>query len=335
MGNDGDKNIEPEWLRSIPLRSEEIGFSADELIACKACRKPNPPNRSSCLYCGTKIEGAGVTKFDIESPESWENGYNIILTETSSANVDRVVVQLASLLGADRETAQAILAAGRGIPLARVKTESQAVGVSEKLASFGIKTMIVADISLQPTSPPTRLRSISFDGDTLKLELFNLRETRTIKSGEVALIVLGTILEGKTELVERRKRRGTKTVSEAETSSDQPVIDVYSATDPTGWRIPSSGFDFSCLGSDKSLLVAENMKTLTSKLVEFSPTVRIFDAYIRVRSMLESSWPSESRRDSLPVGMNRKEVSNVFTTSNTTQLTKYSRLQWRLYEKKV
>ncbi len=335
MAGDSDQNIEPEWLRNLPLRSEEPGFSPDQLIKCDACGKANAPNRVACLYCGTGIDGVSTTRTEIEFPENWESGYNIILGDARSADLAPAADQIASMLGAETETINAVLAAGRGLPLARVKTESQAESISVKLSEFGIGSTIVADESLQAASPPTRLRSMTFEGSSLRLELFNRGRFELLESSELALVIPGVLVQGKTESVERRKRGRIKTLREAEMASDEPVLDIYSVNEPTGWRIRASGFDFSCLGEDKSLLVAENMQKLTAKLAEFSPAVSIAADYAKISSILEYAWPIESRRDTLALGLNRKEVSSVFTTNNSLQFNRYSRLQWQLYEKKV
>ncbi len=330
MASDSDQNPEPEWLRNLPLLSEEIGFSPEELVACGACGKANAPNRPACLYCGTALEQSGITRFEIREPEGWESGFNVVVIETSDADLDRAAVHMASLLRTERDVMSSILTAGAALPLARVESESQAKGVAEKLAELGIKTMIVADDSLHPKSPPARLRSIVFEGDKLNLELFNGSGIRSLERNELALIVPGIILEARAESIEKRKLRGSKTLSETETSTDGLVIDIYSRNDPTGRRIPASGFDFSCLGSDKSLTVVENMRKLVARLADFSPSAKLIQDYARVRLILEYAWPSESKRESQHIKLSRKEVSNVFTSSNVTQLTKYSRLQWRL-----
>lgn len=333
MGGDSDQNNEPEWLRNLPLRSEEIGFSQGQMVACKRCGKANPPNREVCLYCGIGLGGRNA-KLDIRKLETWENGFNVVV-DASDADIDRAAGSLASMLGMERDALKSILTAGKKIPLSRVGSESQALGVSEKLEGFGIKTMIVPDASLQPTVPPTRLRTLSFDGGVLRLEHFNLGNVESLERDELILIVPGVILEGRTESVEKRKRSESKVLHETETSSDQPVIDIYAKSDPVGWRIPAAGFDFSCLGPEKSLIVAQNMKRLISKLVEFAPDATRVDEYERVHSILEYTWPSESRKDIQPRSAARKEVSNVFITNNLIQFTKYSRLQWRLYEKEI
>jgi hypothetical protein len=263
-----------------------------------------------------------------------------VVTDSRGADRGPAAVELASLLRTEADVMLSILSAGEPLPLARVESEDQASGVVERLRELGIEAMIVSDDSLHPASPPARLKSIVFDDDKLKLELFNGSEIRSIERGELALIVPGMILEARAESIEKRKLRGSKTISETETSSDMRVIDIYSRNDPTGRRIPSSGFDFSCLGAEKSLTVADNMKKLTARLAEFSPSAKLVEDYARVRLTLEYAWPSESKHESQHLGLSRKQVSNVFTSNNATQLTRYSRLQWQLfsggfYEEKV
>ena len=335
MASDDDKNLGSERLRDLPLRSGEIGFSPDEMVSCPACGKANAPNRPACLYCGTTLGNRGITRLDIRVPDGWENGFNVVVIDTRGADLGRAAVHLASLLGMERAAMTSILSAGKELPLARVESENQAKGIAEKLNELGIRTMIVEDESLHPASPPTRLRAIVFDGGSLKLELFNGSEIRSLGRDDLVLIVPGIILEVRAESVEKRKLRGSKTLQETETSSDGFVIDIYSRNDPIGRRIPSSGFDFSCLGSEKSLTVAENMKKLTARLAEFSPSAKVVDDYARVRSLLEHAWPSDSKRESQHLGVGRKVISKVLASNNLAQLTKYSRLQWRLYEEKV
>jgi hypothetical protein len=281
------------------------------------------------------LESVGITKFDIREPEGWENGFNVVVADAREADVDRAAMLLASLLREERENAKIILTSGKTLPLARVESEEQASGITERLLELGVKTLIVSDTALQPNAPPTRLRSIAFESDELKLGLFGNGEVRTVKSTELALIVPGMIVERRTESVEKRKLRGAKTVSETEMSSDESVIDIYSNSEPSGWRIRAAGFDFSCLGSAKSLIVSENMKRLAARLAEFSPTARVVDDYMSIRSTLEHSWPSEAKRDSEVLGLKGKEFARRLTTTNSTQFTKYSRLQWQRYEKKV
>jgi len=321
---------ELDRLRNLPIRSEDIGFAPEELIVCGKCAKSNAPNRAACLYCGAELEGVTMTKLEARDLESWENGFNVIVVDTSRADVDSAANDLARTLRLEREFVTAILRSPRPLPLARVESEAQAVAISEGLDQLGIETRVIEDRSLQPTSLPVRLRSLAFTEDGIVLGLFSQGEVRSIKLDDLAIIVSAVTLEERTESIEKKKRRSTTTVSEAQTSERGHVIDIYSTQHAGGWRIPSSGFDFSCLGPDKSLLVNENMERLVTKLVRIHPDAKLIDDYLAVRSLLENCWPSESRKDTERLGLGRKEFSSVSTTNNKLQLTKFSRLQWHL-----
>jgi ribosomal protein L32 len=335
MPGDNDQNPEPDWLLNLPTRSNDIGFAPEELVQCMVCGKRNAPHRTSCLYCGDAIAAGEIERLDARELESWENGFNVILLDSAQAEVETAAKQIASILDKERDVVASLLESNRPVPLCRLESEAKASLLGAKLEALGVMTTVVSDESLKVKSPPSRLRSLRFENESLTLELFNSGEKIDLRRDEIALIIPGVFTEDRTESIGKRKRKSTKTVQEIDTSSDQPVIDIYSAHDPNGWRIPGTGFDFSCLGADKSLIVAENMKELEVKLAQFAPSARMIDDYKRLRSSLEVAWPSESRRDSQLSGVGLRQISNVFTTNNSGQFTKFSRLQWRLYEKEV
>ena len=334
MNDSGDSNSDLERLRELPIRSEEIGFAPGAMVACEKCRRSNPPNREICMYCGAALTGRGAeARLEIRQPESWENGFNVVVLKSGAGNAESAARTIASLLATEIEVVRTILASGKRLPIARVGSESQAASIVESLAGFGFETTVVSDEALVPVPTPVRLRSLRFTEDELVLELFGKPELEHLQREDLALIVSGVLLETRTELIEKRKRRETKTLSEIQTSSDMPVTDLYSRSDPTGWRIPATGFDFSCLGPGKSLLVGENMQSLIAALLRFSPAVKLVNDYAELRPMLEHPWPGESRSDSLGfqrTGVAGKGLSRIFTTNNSLQFTKYSRLQWHL-----
>lgn len=334
MTDTGDTDSDLDRLRELPIRSEEIGFAPDAMIPCEKCGRSNAPNREICMYCGAALAGRSVgVRREIRQPESREQGFNVVVMKSAVDNIEPAVRTIASFLEAEIDAVRAILTSGKRLPIARVGSEAEADLVVRKLAGFGIETSVVSDEKLMQSTSPVRLRGLRFTDDELVLELFGKPGTERVQAEELALIVAGVLLETRTESVEKRKRRETKTVSEIQTSSDVPVVDLYSKSDPTGWRIPATGFDFSCLGAGKSLLVARNMESLISTLMRFSPAARLVNDYAALRSILEHSWPGESRTDALgfqPTGVARKGLSKIFTTNNSLQFTKYSRLQWHL-----
>jgi len=335
MVDDADQNAEHEWLKNLPIRSEEIGFAPGDLVTCPNCGRTNAPNRATCLYCGALPAGVFPgEKLELRAIEPWENGFNVVLLDPAGADLEKAAGLIAQLVSGERELFKTAFETGKQIPVVRLESEGQARRVRESLSQLGIEAAIVEDAELQASSPPVRLRSIGFEGEQLNIGLFNIDEVHTISADELALVVAGTMIEGRRESLKRKKLRGSKMLDESATSSDEPVIDLYSSNDPRGWRIPARGFDFSCLGAEKSFVVGENMKKLIAKLVEFAPGVHLVDDYSSVRPFIEATWPSEVKREGRI--LDRKDVATIFTTNNATQFTKYSRMQWRLrYEEKV
>ncbi len=334
MDDHSDPVGSDDWLRDLPLRSEEIGFSPDEMIACTTCRRANAPNRTTCMYCGAGFAAGKIQeKTDIRKLEIWEKGFNVVITNANTADADTAAFSLASLTSIEPSTLKPILTSGTSLPVARVETEEQAALISEKLATIGIATMIVSDESLSTSLPQVRLRSISFERDELVLTLFNSGDLIRLHRDDLVLMVTSVLLESRTEAFEKRKRGSSETINETQTSSDVPIIDIYSKNDPRGWRITAHGFDFSCLGEEKSLLVAENMQRLTGRLTKFTPAAKLVDDYTRHCALLEHCWPVESRKEAHGFqhsGFAQRGLSSVSTTNNAIQLMKYSRLQWHL-----
>ena len=100
-----------------------------------------------------------------------------------------------------------------------------------------------------------------------------------------------------------------------------------------GYRVFTSGFDFSCLGDEKGLLASDNLKRLTSKLASLSSNAKLVHEYRSVRQSLGSVWEPEIRRDTKGLqrtGFGKREFGSVMTTSNLEQFTKFSRLQRHL-----
>ena len=327
-----DEKPSPDWLRNLPTRSDDIGFAPEDLRKCDACGKPNAPNRVACLYCGAEFAGA-PRRLEIREVESWENGFNVVLTGVSDVDVDQVANSLASTLGVESSVLLSLLGSGKSLPIARLESDELATAIGRSLEELGIASRVVSDELLAVATPHVRLRSITFHGEELKLNNFNSDESVVLDRGELALIVSGVAYESRTEAMEQRKRGATKRLSESQTSQDQSFIDLYSRGNAIGWRIPSSGFDFSSLGDEKSLLVGENLGRLVTKLTAFAPDAKLVDDYLDVRALLEHIWPSEHRREVFGFQRSsfaRKDLSSQTTSNNATQVSKYSRLQWHL-----
>ena len=321
------------------IQSEKISFDAEEMIACEGCGRMNPPNRFKCLYCARDLEvslsDAASVRPVLRKLELWERGFNVVVLEVSSgADAEKI----AAFLSMDVAHIKDILDAGVPLPLARVESEKEANFLQNSLAKIGLKCVIVSDVDLAPDTLPVRLRALDISDETIAVWDFNTGEAKIHDLGDLVLAVTGSITHGRVDSLEKRLRGGKKRVlDETATTSDEAVLDIYTCESVIGYRINQAGFDFSCLGDDKSLLAGENLRLLVVRLKENAPQLNVINDYDRIRHALTGIWDIDSRND--PQGPKRSgfakvEFGSVSLTSNLNQFTKYSRLRRHVYEAK-
>jgi len=333
-----EETVPEGWLKDLPLQTENPAFLPDEMVDCKQCRRLNPPTRAICLYCGAQMKIAETrSRFLKTNPrrlETWEKGFNLIFTGDSEALDSTAFDEAALLLKTEKDLLPQIAEAKKPLPLARLGTEKEAEIIQNRLLGLGIETKIVRDEDLKIEKATRRLRAMDFWEDKLVLILFNADEIREIHWRDVNLIVTGAIFERRVETTETRRKKGESKLLEAsETASDELLIDIYSREDEIGWRIEQNGFDFSCLGAEKSLLAAENIRRLVETLSAKAPNVKLVEDYRQIRGSLANVWQVEEKTDSQ--GLKRESfgsfnIGSITTVSNAAQFTKYSRLRRHL-----
>jgi len=316
------------------IQSENIAFKPTEMVACERCARQNPPNRTNCIYCGgtlaVEIE-IGHLKTAYRKLESWERGWNVIVTRATGGDLGTVSSELDLSLDLQKN----IAAANVPLPLARVDSEQVALFLSQKLIDHGIDALTLGDDELDPATPPVRLRSIEMSDKGPTLVDFNTGHVKHVDWADVALLVSGQLVSTRTDAVEKRRRRtkAAKQLDSVEAATDETVLDLYTRQDPIGYRIQSSGFDFSCLGDNKQMLASQNMAKLAAELQSHVPSLRYVDEYRSVRKLLDDIWERESRQDPQGLvrsGFGRKEFGRTFSSNNFQQFLKFSRLQWHL-----
>ena len=316
------------------IQTENIAYSPDKLLECEGCSRQNPPNRTSCIYCGRElaIKAADLenTKPVIRKLDAWESGFNIIFRSVLSGAPGSVSFVLPECT-VDLDS---IVESSIPLPIARVESLKLAEILVELFDGLGLRCTVVSDADLSADRPPIRLRRIVITDRHFELIDFNANTGTLVPFEEIALIVAGQLSQTRTEMLEKRRRKaGTKVMDEMATSADESILDIYTRSDRTGFRVYLAGFDFSCLGDRKGLLAGENMRRLSTLLADTAPNARVIDNYARVRHLLSGVWDVESRTD--PQGLKRSgfgkvEFGKVETTSNLEQFNKYSRLQWHL-----
>jgi len=333
------ENRQPDdWLKDLPVQTENIAFKPDEMITCAKCERLNPPTRLKCFYCGdelavTDAQGKFI-KPNLRKLEIWEKGFNVIFTQSSQALDETKLAETAALLKLEKDILEKLTESTSPLPLVRVESQREAEVLQTRLREISVETLILSDETLAVEKPPRRLRGIEFIDDKLILILFNQDEIIEIQSDDFALIVTGAISERKIAATEKYNKKGeNKILDTSETASDETLIDIYSRRDSAGFRIYSKGFDFSCLGEAKEILAKDNIKKLVDKLRDYAAQAKYVDDYLPNRSILANIWEVEQRTDSQGLkreGFGKFNLGNVTTVSNLSQFTKYSRLQWHL-----
>lgn len=319
------------------IQSEDIAFKQGDLIACRGCGRTNPPNRAKCLYCSHDLEitatNSAETGLNLRKLEIWEHGWNIICRGATNQD-GTTTAKIGDLIGLEPDTVNDVLNSTSALPIARVESESEASILSARLAQLGIDCFVLADETLDPDRPPTRLKAIAFLDGGIAVTNFNTNEKKELPKDEIALLVPGTLVSSKTDSLEKRGMRGkTTVVNETATVRDEAVLDIYRRSDPHGFRVHLTGFDFSCLGADKQILATENLRLLTNKLMAYATVCRIADDYRSVCHLVDRIWEVEFRK--APSGPQRSGFGKVgfgavASTSNAIQFTKFSRSQWHL-----
>ena len=332
-----DANRNENEISALPLTSEGVGFSPDELAACKACGRANPPTRFNCMYCGEAFDigevDAAKIQFAPRRLENWEPGLNVVATDFPSATDGAAVAEIAARIAVDENVLRAAEGRTSPLPLARVATDAEAKIVRSHLSAAGIESTVVPDRVLAADKMPARCRSIGFSADELAITHFNSSASVAVGRESVKLVVAGKVRESKTESTEKRKGRKSTVEVRGESTSEMPVIDIYVDGYDAGFRILAGGFDFSCLGPEKDYVAAKNIAALLERLRSFCPDAKFVSDYDADRHLLDPVWDVDERSDSLGmkrIGWGRSALANVTTRSNLTQFTKFSRLHRHL-----
>ena len=337
----------------LPLIDEDAGatpapraFAPGEMVACESCLRANAPTRMNCLYCGAVLP-ASDADHDLRRPtlralEAWEQGFNVVLVpqaaagDASAATDDLSVDNLseaAALLRLEAGQLREMRKAGMPLPLARVASREEALLVERKLRALGCQVETVADEELGvETHAPKRIRKLEIETDALKGWTSAESEAERIEWTEITLLFAGRIARKRIEVEERRggsRRAEAEVVETREFQTDESALDLYVAGSVVNWRIMAENFDYSCLGTEKSLTAAENFKRLTETLRARATAAAFDDSYRNVRAFLKFAWPlaEQTQAGSLKrIRPGRYNAEAVTSVTNETQFTRYGRL---------
>jgi hypothetical protein len=323
----------PEDAMSFPASRR---FAPHEMVGCEACGRVNPPTRGECFYCGARLPfgeaGAKLRRPALAHVEEWEKGFNVVLLAppVPGGLTNDALVEISSLLRIGSEDLQRLFKFGVPLPLARTATLDDASLIMERLSGLGMSLMVIADEELRLQGPPPmRIRALKMQKDGLVALAIGSAGAFHVTRDELLLLVSGRILTHRVEAVERKGRGPDEIVDARETSSDEELLDVYTAGDDRGWRIASGSFDFSCLGESKTLMAGQNLSLMIRRLQEEAPQVRYDNSFKSIHHALAFAWPARQQTEAR--GWRRAPLSRygtevVTTSDNEAQFTRYSRL---------
>jgi hypothetical protein len=290
------------------------------------------------LYCSAPLpiteSAAQLRRPVLRPPEKHQSAYSNILLPSQGELSAEVIAEAAALLKLSPENFQRIVAEKKPLPVAFTASREEAELVFNRLRDFGLQTMIVSDDSLD-MSAVKRVKAIGVDSQYAILQQPGTRGTTEIRWDDVLMIITGRLFVRRMEIQERKTRRPeNEIVNASEFSSDEAVIDLYSAADSATWRVSANGFDFSCLGEQMTLIANENIARLRQMIVDHASRARLDDSYNRLRHTLDLVWGPQQQTQSS--GWRRERpgklsVGVATVKSNESQFTRYSRLQTYLY----
>ena len=317
--------------------SEPQGFSAEQMIRCEECLRANPPTRVSCLYCVAPLPltetSARLVKPVLRPPEKHQLGYNNILLPHDQVVAAKVVAGAAELLKLSEENVREVLSQRVALPVARTGSGEESKLVTDRLRELGLQGLTVSDAELGNTV--RRVRSMMLSDTSLTINQAGAAEQTNVSWSDIVLIVTGRLFETRLEIKERMTGKPENEILDtSEFFRDEYVIDFYVRTHSSTWRVGANGFDFSCLGREKAIVVNENMGKLLRLMCEKAGHAQVDDSYARVRNLLELAWTTQPETQSS--GWRRERPGKLSvgvstTRSNEIQFTRYSRLRYCLW----
>ena len=259
------------------------------------------------------------------------NEYYVVLLPAPEDHLEEpILAEAAKLLQLKPAELSRILVLRQPLPATRTTTVEGASEITEALHALGVESTTVPSHELHLEESSKKVCALEFSDEALTATLVGSNARVSAGWDELILLVTGRLVLSRIEVEERRRRGRKQTVNSRHLSADESVLDVYPATSEINWRIRASSFDFSGLGSTRSITTFENFTVLLNVLRERATNAQSDDSYAQARSALEIVWPLEPQTrigDWRRSGAGKFDTATVTTTDNEGQFTRYSRLR--------
>jgi hypothetical protein len=301
---------------------------------CPRCARRTAAARGTCIYCGETLP---ITQIEAAPPQrnidSFEQAFNTILEPAFFNTNGSAETALAAALGIELTEAQAYIASGKRVPVARSQNLQEAAMIAGLVRNCGLNAVVIADEDLLLKKELVRARRIVVEGDGIRVH--HSGGEMTLPATEIKLLVTGALKGSRVDYTEGiigiRGQPGN-VLDSSEFRSDGMLIDVYSAGLDHSFRIKSDAFDYSGLVSPLSFRAEMNFKAAVAKLREVASRAAFDDDFAGVKHLLARAWPERSRNEARGVkrkGLAYRPVANAsLICDNRDQFERYSRLMF-------
>lgn len=307
---------------------------SQNVTICPSCQRRTPAARGECIYCGAALPFAMIESAPPQrNIDPGDHAFNAVLEPFPARTTESVVVALATALQLEVTEAQALIEAGKPVPLARTHTRSEAEMIVALVRTCGVNAIVIADEDLKLDQELLRARRIAVSDD--EVQVHHSGGEATVNKAEVTLMVLGELSNRRvdhTEGISGRRGQSGSVLDSFEYRAEETLLDVYTASLDRSFRVKSGAFDYSGLVSPLSVRTDVNFQAAVASLSANSPRTIVDDDFSKLGSLLERAWPERTRNESRGIkrtGLGFRAVAQASVMSdNRDQFDRYSRLMF-------
>jgi hypothetical protein len=287
------------------------------------------------MYCGAVLPVTAIQSAPAQrNIDAADLAFNAVLLP-SAHSMENAGPALAAALKIELDEAESFIRANKPLPVARCQARPEAELIAVLIRSLGFGAKVVADEELLLKTELFRARKIAIaDG---RLSVNHSGGVLTLNADDIRLLVLGSLRKTRIDYSENivgGKTKAGGVLDSHEFLSDETLLDVYTASLETSFRIKADAFDYSGLATPLSYRIDLNLKSSIAALTGAAPAAVVDSDFSRLRALLSRAWPERSRNESRGIrrtGLSFKPISQQSILSdNSDQFERYSRLMFLL-----
>ena len=244
-----------------------------------------------------------------------------------------VITELASALSIEPLEAQALAEARKPVPLARSQTRSEAEMIAALVRTCGLRATVLPDEDLRLERELIRARRLLLNGS--EIEIHHAGGCVSLPITSIRLFVIGELQNKRvdyTEGISGSRAKSGAVLDTSEYRSDETLLDCYTDSLDTSFRLKSDAFDYSGLVSPLSFRTDLNFRAALKSLRAAMPDVKVDGDFQTTRNLLGRAWPARTRNE--PRGIKRTGLAfravaqQTLLSDNRDQFDRYSRLMF-------